>query len=198
MDEREHQFQTLCNRLYNFMKNLTKQVFKTVTLGHPVHKKLSKAKSRAAYESDQMANHRAEEETPSESVEQADNTCKSDPFVPLSSPSNGRKQDGEEQPEVQDNDAKIDEEKINSNDCRGEIPGEEAAVPSLEAKPPKKAVSINDRVEEIYTSNKKMRRKKSKENLTSFEQEEDEPKPLRSILKVGSFSGEQSNSFGSV
>ncbi|KAJ9180195.1 hypothetical protein P3X46_008471 [Hevea brasiliensis] len=130
-----------------------------------------------------MANHRIQEETPCESVDQAHKTYSSDPFVPLSSPSNGLKQDGKELPEVEDNEAKIKEEKINSYVSPGKRPEEEAPLPSLEAKPPKKVVSMNDRVEEIETSKKKIKKKKSKERLTSFEQEEDEPKPLKSILK---------------
>ncbi|XP_009773599.1 uncharacterized protein [Nicotiana sylvestris] len=67
---------------------------------------------------------------------------------------------------------------------------EEAPRPSMETqnKAPKKMVSINDNVEEIYFSKKKkMKKKKSTENVPSIkEQEKEEPKPLKSILKVGS------------
>ncbi|XP_019428088.1 PREDICTED: uncharacterized protein LOC109336135 isoform X2 [Lupinus angustifolius] len=56
-----------------------------------------------------------------------------------------------------------------------------------QAKPPKKTVSINDNVEEIAPFNKKKRRSKSFQKSSSLNQnEEEEPKPLRSILKVGS------------
>ncbi|WCJ43232.1 hypothetical protein M5689_023988 [Euphorbia peplus] len=67
------------------------------------------------------------------------------------------------------------------------ISGEVLGACSVEAKAPKKVVSINERVEEIDTSKKRMRRKKSKENWSLFEKEE-EHKPLKSILKVGSCS----------
>lgn len=50
----------------------------------------------------------------------------------------------------------------------------------------KKTVSINDKVEEIDKIMKKRKKSKSLEKLNSLENEEDEPKPLRSILKVGS------------
>ncbi|CAN0914336.1 hypothetical protein LINGRAHAP2_LOCUS28503 [Linum grandiflorum] len=57
--------------------------------------------------------------------------------------------------------------------------------------PPKKVVSINERVEEIDKSKKMMiRRKGSSEKVNPFEGQagDDIDKPLRSILKVGSMS----------
>ncbi|CAI0551088.1 unnamed protein product [Linum tenue] len=58
---------------------------------------------------------------------------------------------------------------------------------AAEAKPPKKVVSINDRVEEIDVGKKKkITRKGSSVNLGSYEGQRDGEKPLRSILKVGS------------
>lgn len=157
MDQREHQLQTLgiCNRLYNFiMRALTAQALKTVTLGHPVQKNLLKANDGAACESDQLANQGVPEQTPCENVEQAYNVNDSDPFVPLSSPSNGFKQYGRKLLEVEENDAKINEEKIDSYVSPGERPEQEAPLPSLEAIPPKKAVGTNDRVQEIETNKK--------------------------------------------
>ncbi|KAF3454416.1 hypothetical protein FNV43_RR04863 [Rhamnella rubrinervis] len=50
----------------------------------------------------------------------------------------------------------------------------------------KKTVSINDRVEEIDKIMKERKKRKSLEKLNSLQKEEDEPQPLRSILKVGS------------
>ncbi|KDP23556.1 hypothetical protein JCGZ_23389 [Jatropha curcas] len=179
MDQREDQFQTkgICSRLYNFMtKTLAIYALKSVKLGHPLHKNFARARTRPPCNSDLMVQPVTQEETPFEGVEQTLNIKNSDPFFPNSSSINGLKQEGKELQEVQENNSNFNGEKI-------------------EAKVPKKVVSINDRVEEIDTSKKRIRRKKSKENLTSFEQEEEEPKPLKSILKVGSFSGEKSNSF---
>ncbi|KAK6243142.1 hypothetical protein QUC31_009551 [Theobroma cacao] len=59
---------------------------------------------------------------------------------------------------------------------------EEAAT---RAQAPKKMVSINDKVEEMAASRKKSRKKKGTEKMGSFDQEIDEPKPLKSILKPG-------------
>lgn len=50
----------------------------------------------------------------------------------------------------------------------------------------RKTVSINDTVEDIEQIMKKRKKSKSMEKSNSLESEEDEPKPLRSILKVGS------------
>ncbi|KAJ8772006.1 hypothetical protein K2173_027183 [Erythroxylum novogranatense] len=74
------------------------------------------------------------------------------------------------------------------------IHGEEGNVSvAAQSRTLKKAVSINDSVEEIDTRKKKLKGKKSFEKISSFEQE-DEPKPLRSILKEGSNLGGKSNS----
>ncbi|KAK7269292.1 hypothetical protein RIF29_22015 [Crotalaria pallida] len=64
-----------------------------------------------------------------------------------------------------------------------------------QAKPPKKMVSINENVEEIVPSKKK-RRSRSFQRSSSQDQNEgeEEPKPLRSILKVGSDLNVKSNS----
>ncbi|XVE89728.1 hypothetical protein DITRI_Ditri20bG0019100 [Diplodiscus trichospermus] len=77
---------------------------------------------------------------------------------------------------------------ISSATSKEEKNEEEAAVSTLiahEAQPPKKMVSINDTVEEIAASRKKSKKKRT-EKLGSFDQEIEEPKPLKSILKVGS------------
>ncbi|XP_034707503.1 uncharacterized protein LOC117930853 [Vitis riparia] len=51
----------------------------------------------------------------------------------------------------------------------------------------KKSVSINDTVEEIPNTSKSRKKKMAPEKLVSLEREKgEEPKPLKSILKVGS------------
>ncbi|AES61308.1 hypothetical protein MtrunA17_Chr1g0191431 [Medicago truncatula] len=59
----------------------------------------------------------------------------------------------------------------------------------------KKSVSICDNVEQILPNKKIKKRSKSFQKSSSLDQEEEEePKPLRSILKVGSDLNDQSNS----
>lgn len=69
-----------------------------------------------------------------------------------------------------------------------------------EARPPKKMVSINDTVEEMTAtaSKKKSEKKKRAEKMGSFDQEIEEPKPLKSILKVGSKIDYEGNSLEST
>ncbi|BFG37021.1 uncharacterized protein Pyn_32854 [Prunus yedoensis var. nudiflora] len=64
----------------------------------------------------------------------------------------------------------------------------EAATIAQQAKPPKKTVSICDKVEDMEKAMKLRRRSKSFEKLNWLElaKEELKQKPLRSILKVGS------------
>lgn len=204
MDQREDQLQSIsiCNRLYNFiMKSLATHAFKRVILGRPLHQDLVKAQNGTAYESDEMMHQqhrRAQAEALCKSVEQDNNMKNSDPSAILSSSNNNDKQDGKELPTVQDNKARINnEEKSDMHVSPGKRPEEEAQLSSVapQAKPPKKVVSINERVEEIGTSKNKMKRKKSSDKLTSLQCQEDEPKPLKSILKVGSDLGEKSSSF---
>ncbi|EEF49783.1 conserved hypothetical protein [Ricinus communis] len=175
VDQRKDHLQTLgiCNRLYNFIKKLLlMHAYKSVILGDPLYRDSAETETKAANENDHMAHSKPQEEKLSEVAEdQAHNMNNSDPSVQLS----------DELTAFQDNNDNVIE------------PGKEPEA--VEAKPPKKSVSISDRVEEIDTR-KKIRRKKSKENLILVEEEEEEPKPLRSILKVGSYSGEnKSNSF---
>ena len=65
-----------------------------------------------------------------------------------------------------------------------------------EGKAPKKMVSINENVEHIIPSKKKKKKQpfKKSNSLDQEKQEEGEPKPVRSILKVGSDLNEKSNS----
>ncbi|GFY94842.1 hypothetical protein Acr_10g0002270 [Actinidia rufa] len=58
--------------------------------------------------------------------------------------------------------------------------------------PPKKMVSINDRAEVLIFSSKEKRRTKSTIRLPFMKSKNDEePKPLKSILKVGSMSNDE-------
>ncbi|KAL5566150.1 hypothetical protein UlMin_029314 [Ulmus minor] len=57
---------------------------------------------------------------------------------------------------------------------------------ATQAKAPRKMVSMNDTVEDIHKILKKRKKNKSFEKLNSLENDEEETKPLRSILKVGS------------
>ncbi|KAK6804909.1 hypothetical protein RDI58_002693 [Solanum bulbocastanum] len=70
----------------------------------------------------------------------------------------------------------------------GKIVEEEASGSSMETqnKAPKKMVSINDNVEEIYFSKKKKKKKSTEKVPSNKEEVKEEPKPLKSILKVGS------------
>jgi hypothetical protein len=84
-----------------------------------------------------------------------------------------------------------------SNIDSGKSVEEEAPISTTAAqpKPLKKTVSINDTVEEISTPTKSKKMSKATKKSTSFEREEDGPKPLRSILKMGSNLSEKSDSF---
>ncbi|XP_021817473.1 uncharacterized protein LOC110759686 [Prunus avium] len=75
-----------------------------------------------------------------------------------------------------------------TSERRPEEETHEAATIAQQAKPPKKTVSICDRVEDMEKAMKLRRRSKSFEKLNWLElaKEELKQKPLRSILKVGS------------
>ncbi|KAM1353850.1 hypothetical protein ACFX2H_033280 [Malus domestica] len=64
------------------------------------------------------------------------------------------------------------------------------------AEAPKKMVSINDRVEDIEEAMKLRRKSKSFEKLNSLELGRDEPRALRSILKVDSDLSGKVGTFG--
>lgn len=172
MDHRDHHFQSLscCNKLYNFfMKTLLAYALKPVILGRPLHQNLDcKAQKGTTNETDQMLH--SQNQTSSEGKQESKTTTDSSMIENTEGNVNGDRKDDHER-EVE----------------------EEAAMPSvvLEKKAPKKVVSINETVEEIPTSKKKLRRKKSTDKLSSFEIQEDETKPLKSILKVGSNIGDR-------
>ncbi|GAV63214.1 hypothetical protein CFOL_v3_06734, partial [Cephalotus follicularis] len=174
----EHQSLGICNKLYNFiMKCLTRHALKSVILGRPMLQSSAlalisdAAKHRALSKSDQMVHPMAKT--------QANTSVTSEPFAPLCSSCNQQEKDSKKPSQVQDVGANI----IPSASHIDELP-----LPSnaLQVKAPKKTVSINDRVEEIYPSKKKDREKKPSEKLSSMELKNDEPYPLKSILKVGS------------
>ncbi|XVF42018.1 hypothetical protein PTKIN_Ptkin01aG0326600 [Pterospermum kingtungense] len=87
----------------------------------------------------------------------------------------------------------MDDSTIPTGPSKEEKNEEEAAVSAIahEAQPPKKMVSINETVEEMVAIKKKSKKKRT-EKMGSFDQEIEKPKPLKSILKVGSKADENS------
>ncbi|KAK9291807.1 hypothetical protein L1049_019757 [Liquidambar formosana] len=186
MDQREYQLQSLgiCHRLFNFiMKILEAQALKPVTLGPPMHHGLTQlpildaSQNRLGFMCDESM-HLMAQETSCEGHDSGDEALEDLAHVnTLRSPSI--------------------EEKNDSSADQGKAPQEVEAAPSIvpQARAPKKSVSINDRAEEIIDTSKKNKRKKAAEKSASMEREKDEPKPLKSILKVGSNVNEKSDSF---
>ncbi|KAF5739497.1 hypothetical protein HS088_TW12G00703 [Tripterygium wilfordii] len=79
-----------------------------------------------------------------------------------------------------------EQQKNNVKDLESVGNGKGAEEESAQTKAPKKTVSINERVEEIDTKRKMIKRKKSKSADLNLGSSDDEPKHLKSILKVGS------------
>ncbi|XVF06158.1 hypothetical protein REPUB_Repub06bG0023400 [Reevesia pubescens] len=163
----------LCGRikvLYNFiMKCLATYATKSVTLGHGSHQAFPGAASATSSSmTDQVTNHTAQESALEDTSLQA--KVEQDPVY-------NHKEDQE-----------MGDISISSATSQEEKNEEEATVSAIgaEAQPPKKMVSINETVEEIAASRKKSKKKKRTEKMGSFDQEIEEPKPLKSILKVGS------------
>lgn len=168
MDQREYQLQSLsiCHRLFNFIvklfnfivKAFASQALKTVHLGPPT----TNHGHPTTHGRPREAALSAAEEVPT--VQGIGDDTISSPHI------------------IKDNnDSCID--------SAGKRPEEEAPISTTSAQPkaPKKMVSINDTVEEISTPKKIKKMNKAAKKSTSFEREEDDhPKPLRSILKVGS------------
>jgi hypothetical protein len=169
MDQREHQLQSLsiCHRLYNFiMKTIVSQALKTVPLGSL------------------QRNH-------------GHPIAQGRPCEPALS-------GAEEVPTVQGSgDDTISSPQIikdNNDSCldSGRRPEEEAPISTTAAqlpKAPKKTVSINEVVEEIGTPKKSKKNSKATRKSNSFDREEDDQKPLKSILKLPSKPTEKSDSF---
>lgn len=173
MDEKKNQSLGMCHRLFNFiMKSLALQALKKSTLGCPTnHGSAAAPPSDAIHgegetKSDQMVHPTAQGLENTNTLKNSDSTSSS-----LGSllQNDQEKDDKEFRPSQGIRDAERAEEEI-----------------SAQAKPPKKMVSINDRVEDIRKIMKKRKKSNSFDRSYSLENEEDEQKPLRSILKVGS------------
>ncbi|KAG7969098.1 hypothetical protein I3843_07G013600 [Carya illinoinensis] len=177
MDQREHQLQysNICIRLFNFLKSLASQALKIPSTLGPLPL-MNHGFSRVPIPS------AAQDGADSKIELEQDNASKT--LEPFGDP-HGR----ELQPVQDNNDSRM-------NSVKRQLEDEEtlsAAAPQPKA--PKKAVSFHDVVEEMSSKpkqNKKMN--KTTKKSTSLEREED-PKPLRSILKVGSKLNEKSDSF---
>lgn len=159
----------LCHRLYNFIANyLTTYATKTVTLGHGSHQpsadQLPSLGAPSAISSGSVADQATQvmaQETPLKDASLQ-------PY-PAHDPN-----------EVQE----MGDTSLSSAPSKEDEAAESTAEP--EAQPPKKTVSINDTVEEMIANMNKSKKKKRTEKMGSFDQEIDETKPLKSILKVGS------------
>ncbi|GLT78972.1 hypothetical protein SLA2020_504870 [Shorea laevis] len=177
MDPREQELQSLgiCERLYNFFtRSLATYALKTVTLGLPHdHAPASAPVSTGVDVSSSNTNKPVH------------------PVAPETWSAGSALQGKVEQERAKSSssDHIIDRKELLIQDTSPEKEEEEEAqLPEnvFQAKAPKKVVSKNETVEEIKLSKKKRKRKKSTEKVASFEDETDEPKPLKSILKVGS------------
>ncbi|KAL5835585.1 hypothetical protein ACOSQ3_015143 [Xanthoceras sorbifolium] len=169
MDKREHQLQSLgiCHCLYNLMKSLATYALKIMSSSHhhgsARHEPTSSKTTRVVHPvAPGTPLHEAAElgaRAKFES-EQANNaSCEQDKCVADSSSSGP--------PHIEEKRRLLEQEASFSAD-------------SSQARAPKKMVSINDNVETIKLSNKKRSRKKEPEV------DDDEPRPLKPILKVSS------------
>ncbi|CAN4111190.1 unnamed protein product [Withania somnifera] len=164
----------IVNRLYEFfLQSLAAEATKPVTLGNSMdHSLVNTSQSQSHpgngnYSSNEHALH--PEDSISCVVPELEEAVVEDDSVLKNGESDLSQVTGEENEGY-----KIVEE---------EIPG-----PSMgtQNKAPKKMVSINDNVEEIYFSKKKKKRKLTEKVPSIKEQVKEELKPLKSILKVGS------------
>lgn len=172
MDEKETKSLGVCHRLFNFiMKILTLQALRKAALGCPAGHVSSAAllsdaiHGKGGIKSDPMAQAKLESG-------KTNNTSKeSDSSTSLGSlPQNDQAEDDKESPPTE-----------GGGDA---VKAEEEA--SAQPRAPKKMVSINERVEDINKTMKKRKKSKSFDRSNSLENGEDEPKPLKSILKVDS------------
>lgn len=217
MDQREHHLQSwnVCHRLFNFIvRSLTSQALKTVTLGRlpPMNRGLI-----PGVHSSEAGNDGAESKNdhPDPATVAQGSPCEaalSGANVELDEQGNTSKNlepfglHGEELPPVQGSgDDVMSSPQISrdNSDClldSGKINPEEEAPLSTTTAPrraPRKTVSINDVVEEMSTPKKNKKQSKAFSKSTSIGSEEDDPRPLRSILKVGSSLHEISDTFWS-
>lgn len=182
MDQRESQLQSMsiCHRLFLFiMKSLASHAHKTVYLGCTSDQGSTQVPTITSDADNEAAIPGAKVE-----LDEGNGSKNLDPFGPHDKelpPVQGNVDDIiSSSHEVQDN----KDSYMNS----GKMTVEEAPLSTAAPgpKPLKKMVSIKDEVEEISTPKKKKKLKKTISKSTSFESEEDGPKPLKSILKVGS------------
>ncbi|GMI79284.1 hypothetical protein HRI_001597700 [Hibiscus trionum] len=178
----EQIFLGLCHKFYNFiMKYLATYAMKRVTLGQGSHQ-----------DSTQLPSPGAASAIPSSIADQA--------IHPLAdeTPAEDASLQTKAEAEQMCNHGESGISTTTSNEEKNEDEAPTSAI-QPEARAPKKMVSINDRVEEMTAtaSKKKKTKKKRTEKMGSFDQEIiEEPKPLKSILKVGS-KIDDSNSLGS-
>ncbi|XP_021283330.1 uncharacterized protein LOC110415893 [Herrania umbratica] len=167
-------FLSLCHWLYNFIiECLATYAMKSVTLGHSSHE--------ASAQETPFADAGLQDKVEPDPAHDHKKVAQEIPFEDASL------QDKVEPDPAHDH-KKVAQEigghgSISSEPSKEEENEEGAAT---QAQAPKKMVSINDTVEEMAASRKKSRKKKRTEKMGSFEKEIDEPKPLKSILKVGS------------
>ncbi len=174
---------SICHRLFNFIRKIVaSQADKTVNLGCPSNKGLTQIPEGRPCEA-ALSGAKVE-------LDQGNASKNLDPCGPHD----------KELPPVQvngdDNISSSHMIKDNNKDSytdSGKRPEEKAPLTTTapEQKPIKKMVSINDVVEEISTPKKNKKMNKATNKLPSFEHEDD-LKPVKSILKVGSKLNEKS------
>ena len=187
MDEKETKSLGVCRRLFNFiMKILTLQALRKATLGCLAGRVSSAAllsdaiHGKDGIKSDPMAQAKLESG-------KTNNTSKeSDSSTSLGSlPQNDQAEDDKESPPTEGGgDAVKAEEEASAQ------PRAPKNMVSM-----KKMVSIDDRVEDINKTMKKRKKSKSFDRSNSLENGEDEPKPLKSILKEGSNRDENTEAY---
>lgn len=188
MDHRESKTESIgiCNKLYNFItQTFLRHALKTVALGRPLPHLLpdttaTTKQTEADSKGNQVANAVAQE-MGTKADPEPEPARNSYPFEQTES---GRGFSSVGGTGLVSSSLEIDAKNDDRHVSSAESGEKEATEPGIEGKAPKKTVSINENVEEIRWS-RKYSRKKSTERLPSLELQ-GEPKPLKSILKVGS------------
>ncbi|XP_058761373.1 uncharacterized protein LOC131634766 [Vicia villosa] len=172
MDQRDFHPQPLgiCHKLYYFItKTLASQALKTVTLGRSTP---YNSTSTAPKGSESEANKVVRSETSCNKAEDRDSTSTNiDIAARLAKKANKVVRSETSCNKAEDRD---------STSTNIDVAARLAKKASL-----RKSVSISDNVEEILPNKRNKKRSKSFQKSSSLDQEE-EPKPLRSILKVDS------------
>lgn len=206
MGGKKHQLHQPLSTLYKFfkfiMKSLASQIFKLVTLGWrtngstppapPISDAVSGSKSNQIA---QTSSREYEIQSDPSSLGSSKNNGveeKDKKLTPIQAPAvnvesssslHANKENSEQQTNAGKRDEKAPESSIVSH---AKAPEKSVSI--------RKAVSINDRVEDIGEIMKKKKKSKSLKKSNSLEYEEDGVKPLRSILKVGSNLDEKTDS----